>query len=299
MEELNALRVSVRNRLLLCILGVILVGVLVVAATGFYPLFLFVLAAGIIVSVLVLNKSNRRYRAAFKDAFVRRALEDIFDKLQYEPERGISYETIASTRMMNMGDRFHSEDYICGEYKGIPVEQSDVHIEEEHSSTDSDGHSSTSYVTIFRGRWMIFEFNKEFRANLQVVQKGFPNAKRKRFFGKKETLFKKVEMESESFNKVFQVFAQNEHDAFYIITPGFMERLQGLAANNRGKLLFCFVGDRLHIAIHDNRDSFEPGSVFKRLDEEKVVSKIRGEISLITQFIDELNLDNNLFKQED
>ena len=28
------------------------------------------------------------------------------------------------------------------------------------------------------------------------------------------------------------------------------------------------------------------------------MQKIRGEIGIITQFIDELSLDNNLFKQE-
>ena len=50
-----------------------------------------------------------------------------------------------------MGDRYHSEDYISAEYKNIKFEQSDVHIEEEHESTDSEGHTTTTYVTIFKG----------------------------------------------------------------------------------------------------------------------------------------------------
>ena len=298
MDELNELRIAARNRLLCCIGGVVALGIAAVAATRQPFLLFFFLVPGIIVSALLMKKPRQRYRAAFKQAYVRRALQSVFTDLYYDPERGISYDTIAATRMMNMGDRFRSEDYISGRYKEIPFEQSDVHIEEERQSTDSEGHTTTEYVTIFRGRWMIFDFNKTFKANVQIAQKGFPNAKRKRFFGKKEELFKPVEMESEVFNKQFRVFAQNEHDAFYIITPAFMERVQSLAAHNKGKLLFCFVGNRLHIAIHDNRDYFEPGSIFREIEAQKAIWKVRSELSAVTRLISELSLDNDLFIQE-
>lgn len=299
MDELNELRIAARNRVLLCIGLFGGLGIAAVAATRQPFILFFVLVIGVIFSMLLTNKPRKRYRAAFKQAFVRHALESVFTDLTYQPDWGISYDTIAATKMMYMGDRYHSEDYICARYRNVRFEQSDVHIEEERQSTDSDGHTHTEYVTIFRGRWMIFDFNKQFRANVQIAQKGFRTAKRKRFFGKKETLFKKVEMESETFNKAFQVYAQDEHDAFYIITPAFMERIQNLAAHNKGKMMLCFVGNRLHIAIHDNKDSFEPGSVFKPIDEEKVTQKLRSEIEVITQFIDELSLDNNLFVQSE
>ena len=299
MEELNQLRASARNRLLLSIGLFGGVGIAVVVTMRQIAILPFVVVLGFVFGALLASGPQKRYRAAFKEAFVERSLQSIFTNLYYEPTQGISYDTIASTKMMYMGDRFHSEDYIHARYKDVRFEQSDVHIEEERQTTDSKGHTSTHYVTIFRGRWMIFDFNKEFRAKVQIAQKGFPNAKRKRFFGKKETLFKKVEMESASFNKAFQVYAQNEHDAFYIITPAFMERVQNLSARNKGKLMFCFIGNRLHIAIHDGKDSFEPGSVFKPINEAQVMQRIRDEIEVITQFIDELSLDNDLFVQED
>lgn len=86
-------------------------------------------------------------------------------------EKGISYEQIASTQMMNMGDRFYSNDYFKAKYKNINFESSDVHIQEEH--TDSDG--DTTYVTIFRAQWFVFDFNKPFKANTQVCAKNFSN----------------------------------------------------------------------------------------------------------------------------
>ena len=299
MDELNEIRVRARNRLLItagCVLGT---GVLAGAITRHFVIFFFVTVIGAVIALLVVRTPRKEYRAAYKRSIVRRSLESVFTDLVYEPDAGISYDTIADTKMMSMGDRFSSEDYVSARYRDIRFEQSDVHIEEKHESTDSNGHTSTSYVTLFRGRWMIFDFNKDFRAKLQIVEKGFPSAKRKRFFGRKETLFKRVEMESETFNDRFLVYAQNEHDAFYVITPAFMERLLRLAAQNKGTLLFCFIDNRLHIAIHDKIDSFEPGSVFSRVDEEAALARTQSEIRVITQFIDELNLDNNLFKLED
>ena len=298
MEDLNQLRLSIRNR---CIAGIIItILIFLIALRYAHNLYLsyFALAIGSFLVKLSVSKLQKQYRQKFKSEFVLKSLENKFTDLHYEPNSGIPFSTIASTKMMRMGDRYHSEDYVSAKYKNIQFEQSDVDIEEEHSSTDSDGNRTTYYVTIFKGRWMIFDFNKEFKANVQISQKSFSNSKVQLFFGKKENLYKRVYMESESFNQKFNVFAQNEHDAFYIITPSLMERIERLEAQNKGRLLFCFINNKLHIGIYDNKDSFEPGSVFKSIDETALLQNISSEIETITQFVDELNLDNNLFKKE-
>ena len=298
MEELNELRLTIKNRY---IIGTGILIALVILSIIFFRnvvILPFIFIIGIVLIIISTAKLNKKYRKEFKNVFVLKSLEDKFTDLFYDPNAGIPYSTIAATEMMRMGDIYHSEDLISAKYKDIKFEQADVHIQEEHESTDSDGNTTTTYVTIFKGRWMIFDFNKEFKANVQISQKGFGNSKVKRFFGKKEEKFKKVSMESETFNKKFNVFAQNEHDAFYIITPSLMERIERLDEKNKGKLLFCFIDNRLHIGIYDNKDSFEPGSVFKRIDEQEIIKRISGEIETITQFVDELNLENNLFKKE-
>lgn len=304
MNELEEIRIKIRNRYIICI-SIVLVSILVaIIKIPKFPTILFIIFfimfIGLIITLMCTIKLQNQYRKMFKDTFVRKSLEDKFTDLIYEPDKGISYNTIAETKMIDMGDqdKYCSEDYISAKYKNIKLEQSDVCIREEHESTDSDGNTSSSIVTLFKGRWMIFDFNKEFKANVQVAQKGFQNAKRKRFFGKEEELFKKVSMESEEFNKKFNVFAQDEHDAFYILTPSLMERLEKLISINKGKIMLCFIDNKLHVVINDGKDSFEPGSVFKKIDEQKSINKISDEIDTITQFVDELNLDNTLFVKE-
>ena len=248
----------------------------------------FLILAGLGIFAL---KPYMEFKTKYKEMFVQTTLDGLFDNLNYQAYTGIPRDTIKNTKMMQMGNTYHSNDYIEADYNGVHFKQSDVCI--QNTTEDSDGHSHTE--TYFRGRWMIFDFNKEFKANVQVVQSGFKHSKRKRFFGKEEEKYKKVELEDVLFNKEFNVFAQNEHDAFYILTPQMMERIRRVANNIDGYIILCFIDNTLHVGIHTNRDSFEP-SMMKEIDPEVERQKIINDINLITTFVNELSLDVKLFK---
>ncbi len=294
-EELEESRIKYRNTILICILVVIGITALILAFNIDSTFLPFVIILFVVISVFICSKPNKKYKSNFKDYFVKASLNNIFTDLVYKPDSGISRDVIASTGMMYMGDIYTSNDYISGKYKNINVVQADVHIQEEHQTTDSDGNTTTTYVTIFKGRWMIFDFNKTFKANVQVCQKGFGNNKVNTLFSKSR--YQKVEMESDDFNKRFKTYAQDPHDAFYILTPSLMEKITRLDDNNKGKLLLCFINNQLHVGIYDNKDSFEPTSCFKKLDINKISTMISTDISKITMFVDELNLDNDLFRK--
>ena len=104
-----------------------------------------------------------------------------------------------------------------------------------------------------------------------------------------------VEMEDVEFNKNFCVYAENEHEAFYILTPHFMEKLKEIETKINAGIMFCFVDNKLHIAIDNNTDSFEY-NVHKPINEKEIEEDIIKDIKIITDFADELNLDNDLFK---
>lgn len=294
-EEVELLRKKARNISLIGFIISVIIAIVVAILTK-NPIFLFfVLMFGIIINTIITRKPTRKFVLAFKNTFVLESLKSVFTNLVYEPEKGLDKSIISNTGMMYMGDRYTSNDFISGKYKDIDVVQADVHIEEEHETTDSDGHTTTYWVTIFKGRWMIFDFNKTFKANVQVSQKGFGNSKIKNW-GEK-TKYKKVMMEDQEFNNAFRTYAQNEHDAFYILTPSLMEKIKNLTNNTNGKLLFCFIDNKLHVGIQNNKDSFEH-SIFKKINEQQVIDEISKDIKLITNFVDELNLDNNLFRRE-
>lgn len=293
-EELETLRKKAKNKFMRGIWISLGLSILSIIITKTPFLVFFIIIIGIVITTFSNTKPKREFTLAFKKTFVEKSLQTVFTDLTYEPEKGLDYSVIRNTGMMDMGDRYSSNDYISGKYKNINVVQADVHIEEEHQSTDSDGHTTTTWVTIFRGRWMIFDFNKQFKANIQVCQKGFGNA---RLYKMGKEKYQKVMMEDQDFNNNFRTYAQDDHTAFYILTPSLMERIKRLTSNISGRLLFCFIDNKLHIGLQNGKDSFEH-SIFKEINEEQVTNEISKDIKLITDFVDELSLDNNLFRRE-
>ena len=291
-EELEKLRKKARNTYIIGALVIIIISIIMFSTFKHIAAIFIPAIFGIAILAFFGGKPKDEFTKAYKQVFVLKALSSVFTDLVYEPNRGIASSTISETGMMNMGDRFSSNDFISGKYKNINVMLSDVHIEEEHETTDSDGNTSRYWVTIFLGRWMIFDFNKTFKANVQVCEKGFGNSKLGNFFS--DSPYKKVEMEDTDFNKTFKTYAQDEHEAFYILTPHLMEKIKKLNDMIKGKILFCFVDNKLHVGLYNNKDSFEH-SVFSKKNEELVIKDISSDIKMITDFVDELSLDNDLF----
>lgn len=271
--------------LILFLLDIDFMVITVLAVIVIISLIIFV-----IVKAFLHGDDIQIFEKNFKNIFVKKALEDNFENITYNPDKGFDEEFIDEIGMLDTADMYHSNDLITGEYKGIKFECSDIHIQEEHESTDSDGNTTTTWVTIFEGKLIIFEFNKKFKADLQVSSASFgaealPWGKR----------FTEVEMEDVEFNKNFCVYAENEHEAFYILTPHFMEKLKEIEEKINAGIMFCFVDNKLHIAIDNNTDSFEY-NVYKPIDEKEIEENIIKDIKTITDFADELDLDNDLFK---
>lgn len=250
-----------------------------------------ILFAVIAISLIMMNIKQKKYRSMYKDYYVKQSINQIFDDATYDPNRGISFDTIASTKMLNMGDRFDSSDYVVGKYKNVNVELSDVHIQEVVVISNGKT-TTTTYTTIFRGRWMIFDFNKTFKSNIRVASKNF--------FGGRSSVFsklKRVKLESEAFNKKFYVLGDNEHDVFYILTPQLMEKIENLSDSIGGRVMLCFVNNKLHVAINNGLDNFEPTSIFSNKTDEEILERVGNEIRQITMFVDKLDIDTDIFKE--
>ena len=245
-------------------------------------------------------KPRKKYSNYYKKYFVLKALKQSFTNVIYKPEAGVSKKTITDTGVIYTGDRFTSNDYISGKYKGVKFRQSDVKMEKEmhiYMSTEDDISELTYYVTLFKGRWMVFDFNKNFKANVCIYENGFLNKRINSIFS--SVKYKKVNLESREFNNDFNVYAVNEEDAFYIITPHFMEKISKLNDVCSGKLILCFINNQLHVGLYNNDDAFEAPNYFRIFSKKSAIKSIDKDIKLITMFVDELELDNDLFKSKD
>ena len=278
------------------VLGVIIAAVAIpgIFLFSFFSLFIvfFILCFGLIIISFSTHSLATQYKKSYKAYFVEQNLRATFTNLSYSHNKGISKEFLRSTGMINTGDRFSSNDYTTGKYKNVIFSQADAHIEVEH--TDSDG--DTTYVTIFRGRFMVFEFPKKFNFKLELIGNRF---RAYRVPGKNQQTGRKmvkINTESSEFNRSFKTLGEDGFEAFYILDPAFMVKLLNINEHYKGKIIFCFIDNRLIIGLNDNKDSFEPPKASKPINEAEENDKITTEIKIITDFVDQLSLSRNLFK---
>ena len=278
----------------LCIFGFMLFLLGANGPMAFFQSIMFALVPsvilGVIITALFSSKEVKAFNDLYKKNIVEATFKEVFTDVNFDVDKGIDYAVIANTGMMDMGDDFTSNDYVTGKYKDISFASSDVNITETH--TDSDGNSYT--VTLFSGQWYIFDFNKTFKANVQVKDTRFHNARTYRRKG--ESKYQKVELEDIDFNKKFTCFAQEPLDAFYIMTPRMMEKLKHTKEKMKHSLLFCFIDNRLHVGVSTGKDLYEP-NLRKPVNLEAARAVALSELQPIIDFVDELELDNDLFKK--
>lgn len=266
------------------------VSVITVLPAIFMAAFFALVITAVIVAVAT-RKEAVAYKKAYKAYFVEQNLARTFTDLRYNHNAGLNKQVLKDTQMINTGDRYSSNDLTMGKYKDVEFTQADVHIEVE--STDSDG--NTTYTTIFRGRFMIFEFPKKFNFKLEVFSKFFgarmipgknPQTGRK---------FERFEVESTEFNKKFKIYAEDGFETFYLLDPAFIAKIEKLGAEYNKKMILCFIDNKLYVGLNEGKDSFEPPRPFKPIDEEVELEKIHKDIKVITDFVDELSLDRKIF----
>ena len=286
-EELEQVRKKAINKTIICIFTFILIGLLLYPFLSFTAIGLFI--PGIIISVFITRKEKVDFNKLYKQIVVVESIKQICSKVTYDSENGIKMETIKNANLMFNGDIFNSFDYITGIYNNIQFEMSDILIQNE--STDSDG---TTYNTIFNGTWFIFNLNKGFKSNVHIYRKGFNNVLRFVLYSNKERKVTKIDVQNKDFNKTFKVYALNEIDANNILTINTINNIKELSSKINGKLYLNFEGKSLHIAINNSKDLFNT-SIYKKINIPDSIEKTKQDLIAITDFVDKVNLDNNLF----
>lgn len=261
----------------------------------FRIVYLSILGLAIIIFINHRIISNK-YNKLINKSVVKNIIESY--QCDFYPDNGIDKEIIKNTGMMSLGNVYKSNNLLVGSYNGVKFAQSDLVIRNvnyflmviQAIFTKSAG----LYLNdLFIGRWFIFDFNKKITGNIQVRDKEFLNAVLISLDPKEP--YSRIETESSHFNSKFLIHAQNSNEAFYVLTPRIMENMLKLSGSIEGKLMFCFIDNKIHIAISKSKNTFKH-SVFKKLNYDTISHNTYNDIATILNFIDKLKLDNDIFK---
>lgn len=284
-EQIEEERKKIQGNKMLAIIVIIMLSVIVAFIYKTILAGILVCQVGILVVCFFMYKQEECFRRVFKQYYVETYIGEEFKNVTYDTRKGFDIKTVILPQIIKIGNTYKSDDYFSGQYKGVNFEQADVTIQKE----TRDAKGNKQIVTYFKGRWMIFDFHKPFTHNLKICEKFM-------YSDLKRSGYKKVDLEDIEFNKKFNIFAKDSHEAFYILTPHLMESLKNIEKLNKGQMFFCFSDSKLHIGICNNKEMFKFKS-YKQEDETKIKEQIEKEMEVIKVAIDQLCLDGNIFKK--
>lgn len=236
---------------------------------------LIVIALG----VLLFKGTHEQYKKTYKDLFAEEQLNKNFENVYYAPRSGFDLETVNDFQLCARGNKATSEDYIKATYNGINFEMSDVTLE----NTNKDHRSGENIL--FMGRIIKFEFKGKYVSPVRVYSKLFYYRSKKH-----ATAEHKIEMESIDFNETFDVYTENEHDAYYLLTPLFMEQLKKLQKKYQNISIMIF-GNTAIACLNEKHtnDSFDKNNWLEKVTYPEEIEKVQSDIDDLKTIMDVVN----------
>jgi len=282
-------------------------------AAAIFPLLGIIIASipAIIASIIFANlgwSAGREMKQSAKSSIVRDALAEVFGDCAYNPNGCIVEKRIKDAGLIDEWDgsygintRFDytGNDLVTGRYKGREIELCDVEVVKITTETerDDDGKETERETTdtVFKGIWMICKLEKSLPATVRIREKADRAYLFKKIAGERVRTKSNVETENYVFNEQFQILTTDDHYAFYVLTPHFMERILAADKQAGGRTLLCFSGEWVHIAIHNGKDSFEIKKASDTGDIPALKRRIQGEVLYLTGVLDEFFRNERLF----
>ena len=146
---------------------------------------------------------------------------------------------------------------------------------------------------VFNGVVIKLKMNKNFSGNTVIDQSKF--AQIFQYVGFDKSGLTKTNLEDVEFNKMYEVYTDDEVEARYLITPSFMQRLKAMkVAFNANKVRCSFYKNYLLVGLFTSKDLFSICSLFKPIDDPKQFFAMYEEIVSIIKLIDHFKLDQKI-----
>jgi hypothetical protein len=242
------------------------------------------------------------YRGNYKMQVMPKIVKFVDEGLEYDPKRGIPYDEFMRSGIFQVKpDVYTGEDCVFGTIGKTKIEFSEVLAQEKQESEDSDGHRSTNYVTIFRGIFLVADFNKSFKQKTLVL----PDTAEKMFGkliggfiqSKNITRPPLVKMEDPEFEKFFVVYGQDQVEARYVLSTSLMQRITEYRKKTGKALFLSFVDDKLMVAIPFKGNQFEPGLFHSLVDFERI-RQFHSVLQLVAGIVEDLNLNTRIWGKQ-
>lgn len=151
---------------------------------------------------------------AFKYSVIQKLLCNFYDNVNYSPKNMMPERIYEEPKYNEFYDIYRSDDYMEAKIDGkYDIKMAEIHTLKEETHTDSDGHTTTTETTKFHGIFSRIQMEKSINSNLLIMEN--------HSFFKKDRL----DMDSQEFEKLFDVSATNQIIGMQLLTHDIMELL--------------------------------------------------------------------------
>ncbi len=220
---------------------------------------IYILVLGIFLMNLIhQHRLKNDYIVRYKELAIKTLINGIDDSYQYIPNgSGVNISEYRASRFDNgQIDEYYTEDSIIGNInENTNFMMSQIKTIAIVETIDSEGRRTTERSCTFLGLYGIINLPVTIGEDILISN----NSKFLKFNDAR------VEMESEEFEKFFDVFSLNRQKAMEILTPNVIEELIKIRNSIKGNMQFRITENRIYFRISCG-DIFEPPSYKSGVD---------------------------------
>lgn len=213
----------------------------------------FLILASVIISAILIRIYSTSISEVYKKEIITKLVSSYDENLHFDHTAHIEKIDYMLAEFERF-DRFYSNDLIYGKIDGtIDFKLGDVRTEDvDH---DSDGH--TTRTTLFRGLFSIEKLDKDINNTIKIHSDKFLKLSRKPL----------LTMDSQEFEKYFDVYCTDKILTMRILTSDIMDYLLNFAKENKIKFEITIKKSQVYTRVHCP-DMFELPILGKALDYE-------------------------------
>ncbi len=212
---------------------------------------------------------------------------NFFGTFTYAYEGKINDAILQQSNLFGKYNQNVGDDYFSGIYDNVRISIA----EEKLLNVKRDFRNFEVKQNVFGGVCILFEMNKRFKGRTVVLKdRGAIGNAMNKIPG-----LQNVKLEDSKFEKFFEVYSDDQVEARYLLTTGFMERMLRLRDLYGGKSIqFCFDNNTLLLSIPTKQNMFEANSFFRTNTDKKKIDLVFEQFYTVFSIVNLLKLNQRI-----
>lgn len=226
---------------------------------------------------------RHQYRLAYKKGILPK-IAKLFGDLDYRADGKIPMAAMESSKIIPKHHRYKSEDYFFGTYKDVQINLAEIRLEERIPAGKKH-----AYRTVFKGLAILINLpRKKFYGHTVLMQ---DISTLEKWFKRQIADLQRADLVDPEFEKLFDVFTNDQVEARYLIDPGMIENLKDMRDMYDAKnFSAAYYENQVLVLLPSKHKYFEPAHIKIKATDPPSVIRMKKELGLILDLVDKLEI---------